>query len=314
MKFFKKRVYVRSVPTYEDWLNPTKQTGIKHIYRRVWDMKKIGIFAGVFTVVAGLLATVAFVGFRGGNPATAVPQSTTTTTVVETTTTSTTVPADEAMNVCDMPRSYSNEYGLWAHYDRRFNASMWKEQDITLMFEWVLPAEYDVYMFDFIKAVDRFSKYTGLKYEVVKGYDETAAGITSWEWDYLMALENPEEEYFQDKLTHFLETYDTKKLSINVVLDDQTNDGTLAWVKHKNLMLGIVKTYLDDTRGLTWDESYMHVILHELGHIVGLDHTHKDDGIQQDESVMSYESSMRDDHYLPGDIAGLQEIFCKEEK
>jgi len=322
MKFFKKRVYVRSIPTYEDWLNPTKQTGIKHIYRRVWDMRKIGIFAGVFAVVAGLLATVAFMGFRGGNPATAVPQDTTTTTVVEsTTTTSTTVPVDEVMNVCDMPRSYSTEYDLGLYESRKFNATMWKEQGITLVFEWALPDEYDRYMFDFIKAVDKFSKYTGLKTEVMKGYDETAANILDYEWDYLMSMEDPDNVFSQERLTRFLEKYDPKKLSINVVLDDTLDDGTLAWVMGRKLRFGLVKSYLDQIVGsinggevYAWDQNYMHVVLHELGHIVGLGHTHiSDDDIRQDNSIMSYEA-LTTDQYLPGDIAGLQEIFCKEEK
>ena len=53
-------------------------------------------------------------------------------------------------------------------------------------------------------------------------------------------------------------------------------------------------------------------MLHELGHVIGLEHTHiDDDGINQGDSIMSYEAN-EEDHYLPGDIAGLQEIFCSE--
>jgi len=300
--------------------NPFEEITTIPVYKEVWDMRKILSIGGVATVLMGMLAMVSVLGFRGGNPATAVPQDTTTTTVVEsTTTTSTTVPVDEVMNVCDMPRSYSTEYDLGLYESRKFNATMWKEQGITLVFEWALPDEYDRYMFDFIKAVDEFSKYTGLKTEVMKGYDETAANILDYEWDYLMSMEDPDNVFSQERLTRFLEKYDPKKLSINVVLDETLDDGTLAWVMGRKLRFGLVKSYLDQIVGsinggevYAWDQNYMHVVLHELGHIVGLGHTHiSDDDIRQEDSIMSYEAHY-EDYYLPGDIAGLQKIFCLE--
>jgi hypothetical protein len=65
-----------------------------------------------------------------------------------------------------------------------------------------------------------------------------------------------------------------------------------------------------DQRGLDNWEYHTHMVLHELGHMVGLGHTHKAEG-EQTESVMSYESDQDFAGYMAGDIAGLQEVLCK---
>lgn len=64
-----------------------------------------------------------------------------------------------------------------------------------------------------------------------------------------------------------------------------------------------------DDLGLENWEYHTHMVLHEMGHLFGLDHTHDGEGRQTD-SIMSYESDYNVNGYLPGDIAGLQEVFC----
>lgn len=58
-----------------------------------------------------------------------------------------------------------------------------------------------------------------------------------------------------------------------------------------------------------WSENHTNTVLHEMGHLYGLGHTHHEDG-QQVDSIMSYESDRNVYGYLPGDIAGLKEVFC----
>lgn len=70
-------------------------------------------------------------------------------------------------------------------------------------------------------------------------------------------------------------------------------------------------TFRFDQLGLDSWEHHTHTVLHEMGHLFGLGHTHDGEG-QQTDSIMSYESDYDfAAGYLPGDIAGLKEVFCK---
>ena len=324
---FKKKVFVR----YRDVTDPTDPFRIinrKAVYKMVWDMKKIGIFSGVFAVVISLIFTAAMFAFRGGQDAGAVyVQGTdvTTTTVVEENTTTTTEVFDPtaARYVCDMPRSFSEEYYM-KKVNRPFNARAWVDNDVTIVFEWVLPDEYDQYMPQFKAYVDKFSVYTGIKTQVIKGYDETASNMWGYEWDYIysqqkIAAGEDFSGFHQERLNTFLAKYDAKKIGINVVLDDSVRkDNTVAWVEMNDLKFGIVKSTfevdftINEKEYSYWDREHGHTILHELGHVIGLGHTHDlDDDIHQNDSIMSYEAKSVD-YYLPGDIAAMQEIFCTE--
>lgn len=58
-----------------------------------------------------------------------------------------------------------------------------------------------------------------------------------------------------------------------------------------------------------WAIDHTVTVLHEMGHLFGLGHTHDEVGEQVD-SIMSYESDRSVRGFLPGDIAGLKEVFC----
>lgn len=97
-------------------------------------------------------------------------------------------------------------------------------------------------------------------------------------------------------------------------------DGDFAWADMSvrvgvSGMFGIETVRIVDAKlrfddlGLSNWEFHTHTTLHELGHLFGLQHTHGAEG-QQTDSIMSYESDYNVNGYLPGDIAGLQEVFC----
>ncbi len=324
MNMFKttKRVGVRFVPNTNN--SPFHQDYVP-VYKEVTDMKKVGIFSGAVAVVVSMLVGVAMLSMRGGNSAGA-SDVTTTTTVVEHAHENVHVEEDKVRYVCDMPASTSMEYDISLYNRRDLNATMWKEQGITLVFEWTLSADYDVEYAQFTEAVNAFAVYTGLKTQVIKGYDETAANINLYE-GYLWNKERLAEElaeidgspsYFQENVDKFESEFDLSKIGINVILDDsEYYADAAAYVMPGDLTFGITTSYINKTffvngKGESqWEGDYMHTVLHELGHVVGLHHTHvEDDGITQGDSIMSYESN-RESYYLAGDIAGLQYMFCR---
>ena len=328
MNLFKKQQFIGDRAIYSP-SDPFTQIGTFPVYKKVWDMKKIISIGGVAAVIMGMLVTASVLGLRnGGSDATAAVDTTSPIVRMEETTTTTVVDPNTPRYVCDMPVSYSTEYNMELFNKREFNARDWKDNNITLVFEWLLPEEYNRHMGEFIDVVNMFSLYTGLNTKVIKGYDETAANIASYE-SYLYRKTLMQEalakgdtdavEYYTQVITQFEMEYDTTKIGINVVLDDAVeNSKYAAWVMSYTNKMGISESFIQDnfvvngTARSKWDSYYVHTMLHELGHVIGLEHTHiDDDGINQGDSIMSYEAN-EEDHYLPGDIAGLQEIFCSE--
>ena len=194
--------------------------------------------------------------------------------------------------VCDMPRSLSEEYfyGMRTSNEKYYDNVIPAHKYDTIIMSWQIPVgeQYDI----FVAATKYVATVTGKNIVVVQG--KYTSGYHS------------EGEYTDGY-------YDN--LIIPVIVDNETESGILAYIKpnykerernaRSMMTFGIGREYFAERFVING----FNTVLHEYGHVFGLWHTHREEGLQIN-SVMSYESSIKMNGYLPGDIAGLQSLLC----
>lgn len=195
--------------------------------------------------------------------------------------------------VCDVAVT-SNEYQLTEIFTG-YNESQVDWHDVAnrnIVFEW---RAGEMLRPSFEKAVALFADYTRANVRV------EAAGYVAVNGEYLIPVSMKELEGAAAAVWH---SYDPRNLE-----DSRDQDGMM--VTTGSLVVAATSVEVDPMMESDFmgEDGRLNVFLHELGHIVGLDHTHEEDGIQND-SIMSYESDVNIAYYLPGDIAGLKEVFC----
>jgi hypothetical protein len=270
----------------------------KAIYVNEYKATMVPVWSRIMMVVATIVIMIggafATIIMSSDDTATAIniPTTTTveeTTTTVEITTTTveeiTVIPSTPAVEyVCD---TYTNstEYAIQhatfqdgSEYDIDWSVMA----DKHIVFQWNMD---NTYLEDFKADVAMFAQYTHMDVTVQD------ASYTPAAEDYL----------------------------VPVVMGD-LRDGAWAQMNTRLSSSGFIGmttieivdatfTMDPDVFGDQWATTHTHTVLHELGHMVGLDHTHDAEG-QQTDSIMSYESDYESTGYLPGDIAGLKEVFC----
>jgi len=155
--------------------------------------------------------------------------------------------------------------------------------DKHVVFQWNID---NIYLDEFKEDIALFAQYTRMDVSVVDASYTPAAG------DYLVPVVTGN---LEDKLWAQMST----RLSASGFIGMTTIE-----------IVDATFTIDPDMLGHQWATTHTHTVLHELGHMVGLGHTHEAPG-DQVESVMSYESDYSVVGYLPGDIAGLKEVLCK---
>lgn len=270
-------------------------------YKQVTILNKsaAAIYGGVLVLIAVLTMVGALV-FGGSNTMDAAADTMvdiTVDTVVDTTVDTTpvmTMPVVEEVipvapvpqYVCDMPAT-SNEY---AFLD---DAYVWQD-GVKRKVSWKATLKHDVVM---LWAIDDEAKFADFINDIAMFNTYTRANVRVERYGYI------------GKENDFI---------VPVVIEDLEG---LTWAHMENHLqamnlFGIDITTLKSAK-LAFDPEFMtehwdvhtHTVLHEMGHMFGLDHTHEQEGEQTD-SIMSYESDYTTVGYLPGDIAGLQKVFC----
>lgn len=248
---------------------------------------------------------VAFKGLSGSfeETTTTVVEETTTTTVVTTTTVEVygdiiygpeyVAPAPKVEWVCDTPTT-SDEWKLIGVGEWSDLEIDWKEMAAReVVFEWKAG---DILLPAFEKAVEMFIEYTRANVRV-----ESEGYLAVDGEDVIPVNKVPS---LGDFAAHVVRYYDESQVKTEI-------HPTLRYLYTAG-MLRAGETYMEIDSKME-DEGYeytlVNMFLHEIGHVYGLDHTHEEEGEQVD-SVMSYESDPSVSHYLPGDIAGLKEVFC----
>lgn len=260
---------------------------------QVWDWVKISITVTVATLVTIVMAVMAMLVLSGDTddtqPVQAEAPVTTVTEVPEVTIPvieTTTIPTPAVEYVCNI-QTNSKEY---TSMDDEF---VW-EDGVTRDIDWSYILRFDIVLvwtidddaklMDFMNDIELFNMYTNANIRV-------------------------EREGYVARANDFI---------IPVVMEDLPGS-SWAWMETGVQVSAIFGAELVDvvSAKFTMDpklinnwNTHTRTVLHEMGHLFGLGHTHDAEG-QQTDSVMSYESDYSVKGYLPGDIAGLKEVFCK---
>lgn len=287
MNMFKttKRVGVRFVPNVTN--NPFHQDYVP-VYKEVTDMKKVGIFSGAVAVVVSMLVGVLMLSMRGGNDASATVSSDATYVVEEeVVVTTTTVPAPTAQYVCDMPMSTSTEYAFmkWTSGHNAY-LDFPSVSARTIVFTWNVELSQELRDI-FAKHIAEVGIYVGKEMRIEN------AGYVAVDGELIVPIINGStvEQFAGEQYTAAI------------------------WTR-SNFLFGTEQSFVinDNNPNLEYNiKNYgLNVVYHELGHLFGLDHTHiENDGVDQVDSIMSYEHVWNASGFEAGDIAGLQQIFCK---
>lgn len=264
------------------------RSGTRYYTEQVVDTMRVivaSVIAGI--VLLSIIATTLLTVMGSTTQAQSTTIYTTDTTVVEEyveeTTTTTTVPV-RGQYVCDMPTSYSTEYVL----------TTWDNGEVaypdfpsitasTIVFEWHIDQVQEV-MDTFRADIEEVGRYVGKEMRI------ELPGYVAQDGEFVVPV-----------------IFNKEKIG--------TSDYSAYIMWSSNFFFGVEATFgfnPDVFHNVEKWANYHHIIvLHELGHLFGLDHTHiDDDGITQKDSIMSYEDVWTREGYMPGDIAGFQHIFC----
>jgi hypothetical protein len=265
-----------------------------------WNKKLIGMVASAIAIIiVGIVSVGAILINKGDNS-----ETTTVNTVAQTVVVQDNVYGPEWVKpnlyVCDT-NTTSTEYtfvddtNVWS--DGLTHDIDWTQLlDVQVVMVWEIQ-DNDM-LADFRYDISLFNEYThaGVRVEEA-GYvaqendfivpvviDETESG-----WAHMESMYSMMPEFFG--MPEYV-TVDSARLVIDPAMLEES-------------------TWLTSSGAVTtgWSIDHTNTMLHEMGHLFGLGHTHDEVGEQVD-SIMSYESDRSVRGFLPGDIAGLKEVFC----
>lgn len=275
---------ITKVHYYNSVWDPFKQE-VRYYTEQVVDTTRV-VIASVIAGIVLLAVVISMVLVTMGNATNAVNYTTETTVAVqdEIVPTTTTVPV-RGEYVCNMPTSASAEYNFmkWSNGDLAYLDFPSVNADV-IVFEWNIDQNQEV-MDTFHNDIEEFGKYVGKQMRVeLPGYIAQAG------------------EFVVPVVFNKDASMNNADYSAYILWSSNFLFGTEArFTFNPDVFSNIEK----------WNNYHHVIVLHELGHLFGLDHTHiDDDGIEQHDSIMSYEGIWDREGLMPGDIAGLQQIFC----
>lgn len=291
-----------------EWVNDPFGGGYCHYtyaQKRTLNLKAVAFYAAIMLTIIGII--VGALMFTGSNA-----ETTTTSTVAETSTTmvtetsTTTAPAEEGVliiidvptmaeetttttveeiipsYVCDMVVD-SDVYAFQEYFledGTQLNIPWADMTKKNIVFQFNLDM---MYFEDFSDDVEMFNQYTGMDIRVE---DSTYVGM--------------DDEFIVPVNMGILEEDVWAQMGVGVSASSFLGVMSVSFPSAE-------LTVDEDALGANW-EYHNHIMLHEFGHLFGLDHTMHLEG--DETSIMSYNSDYESIGLLPGDIAGLQEVFC----